>query len=234
MRRLHRLKGNLYVLTHLIFICGLSEYNVSLFHLVNHAFFKALLFLSAGSIIHALSGEQDMRRFGQLLKSLPYTYGMTSVGVFALCGFPFLSGFYSKDLILELSFSKYATESIFSYWLGVLSAMLTAFYSFRIMHHTFWGKSSLSFKYYISKIHELKNNMAFALILLAFGSLFSGYFLKDAFVGIGTAYWGSSIFKHSTNSVCYDMELKRAQITVNHLSVVWQMHMLNIINCLII
>jgi NADH-ubiquinone oxidoreductase chain 5 len=102
-------------LGYMVFICGLSEYNVSLFHLINHAFFKALLFLGAGSVIHALSGEQDLRRFGQLLSVIPYTYGMMSIGVFALCGFPFLSGFYSKDLILEISFSKYALESVFSY-----------------------------------------------------------------------------------------------------------------------
>jgi len=90
-------------LGYMIFICGLSSYNVSFFHLVNHAFFKALLFLGAGSVIHALSGEQDMRRFGISIKMVPYTYGMMLIGFLALAGFPFLSGFYSKDLILEIS-----------------------------------------------------------------------------------------------------------------------------------
>jgi NADH-ubiquinone oxidoreductase chain 5 len=102
-------------LGYMVFICGLSEYNLSLFHLVNHAFFKALLFLSAGSVIHSLSGEQDMRKFGGLTKLIPYTYSMMFLGFLALCGFPFLSGFYSKDLILEISFSKYSINSIFCY-----------------------------------------------------------------------------------------------------------------------
>ena len=100
-------------LGYMIFICGLSAYNLSMFHLVNHAFFKALLFLGAGSIIHALSGEQDMRQYGKLTLLLPYTYSMMLIGFLALAGFPFLSGFYSKDLILELAFSKYNVEGIF-------------------------------------------------------------------------------------------------------------------------
>jgi len=102
-------------LGYMIFICGLSEYNLSLFHLINHAFFKALLFLGAGSIIHSLSGEQDMRKFGSLTKIIPFTYSMMLLGFLALCGFPFLSGFYSKDLILEMTFSKYSIASIFIY-----------------------------------------------------------------------------------------------------------------------
>jgi NADH-ubiquinone oxidoreductase chain 5 len=102
-------------LGYMIFICGLSEYNLSLFHLINHAFFKALLFLSAGSVIHAVSGEQDMRKFGSLSKIIPFTYSMMLLGFLALCGFPFLSGFYSKDLILEMTFSKYSIGSFFVY-----------------------------------------------------------------------------------------------------------------------
>jgi NADH:ubiquinone oxidoreductase subunit 5 (subunit L)/multisubunit Na+/H+ antiporter MnhA subunit len=99
-------------LGYMTFICGLSEYDLSIFHLVNHAFFKALLFLSAGSIIHSVSGEQDIRRFGQLAKLLPFTYSFMVLGFLSLSGFPFLSGFYSKDLILETSFSKYAINSL--------------------------------------------------------------------------------------------------------------------------
>jgi NADH-ubiquinone oxidoreductase chain 5 len=124
-------------LGYMIYICGLSEYNLSLFHLINHAFFKALLFLSAGAVIHALSGEQDMRQFGSLSKMIPFTYSMMLLGFLALSGFPFLSGFYSKDLILEASFSKYAINSIFVYWLGSISALLTAFYSFRVLCYSF-------------------------------------------------------------------------------------------------
>jgi len=102
-------------LGYMVFICGLSSYNVSLFHLINHAFFKALLFLGAGSIIHAMSGEQDMRKFGRIVKLIPYTYGMLFVAFLALSGFPFLSGFYSKDLILEIAFSGYHIGGLFSY-----------------------------------------------------------------------------------------------------------------------
>ena len=124
-------------LGYMIFICGLSAYNISLFHLINHAFFKALLFLGAGSIIHSVVGEQDMRRFGSLIKLIPYTYSIMCVGFFALAGFPFLSGFYSKDLILEIAYSKYTLVGIFSYWLGSIGAFLTAFYSFRVLYFTF-------------------------------------------------------------------------------------------------
>jgi len=102
-------------LGYMVFICGLSAYNLSLFHLINHAFFKALLFLSAGSVIHAMSGEQDMRKFGKLTKLIPYTYSMMFLGFLVLAGFPFLSGFYSKDLILELAFSRYSINGIFTY-----------------------------------------------------------------------------------------------------------------------
>jgi len=124
-------------LGYMVFICGLSAYNVSMFHLINHAFFKALLFLGAGSVIHAMSGEQDMRKFGRVVKLIPYTYSMILIGFLALSGFPFLSGFYSKDFILEIAFSEYTFGGLFVYWLGTLSAGLTAFYSFRVLYYTF-------------------------------------------------------------------------------------------------
>jgi NADH-ubiquinone oxidoreductase chain 5 len=91
----------------MIMVCGLSNYSTSLFHLMNHAFFKALLFLSAGSVIHAVSDEQDMRKMGGLIKSIPFTYTMILIGSLSLMGFPYLTGFYSKDLILELTYDKY-------------------------------------------------------------------------------------------------------------------------------
>lgn len=192
-------------LGYMIFICGLSEYNLSLFHLINHAFFKALLFLSAGSVIHALSGEQDMRKFGSLSKIIPFTYSMMLLGFLALCGFPFLSGFYSKDLILEMAFSKYSIGSIFVYWLGSISALFTAFYSFRVLYYTFWEKT-MSFRYYYQKIHELPLNMAFALSVLSIGSMFSGYFLKDFFVGFGINFWNNSIYQSILYNTSVDIE----------------------------
>lgn len=100
-------------LGYMVFVCGLSAYNTGMFHLVNHAFFKALLFLGAGSVIHALSGEQDMRKFGGIIKLIPFTYSLLIIGFFALSGLPFLSGFYSKDLILETAMSTYTVGGVF-------------------------------------------------------------------------------------------------------------------------
>ena len=102
-------------LGYMVFICGLSYYHLSMFHLVNHAFFKALLFLGAGSVIHAMSGEQDVRKYGNLVNLIPYTYSSMLIGFIALSGLPFLSGFYSKDLILEIAFSKYTIGGLFVY-----------------------------------------------------------------------------------------------------------------------
>ncbi len=101
-------------LGYMVYICGLSYYDISFFHLINHAFFKALLFLSAGSVIHSVGGEQDIRRFGSLIKLIPFTYSIMLIGFLALSGFPFLSGFYSKDLILEVSFLSYNIMGLFS------------------------------------------------------------------------------------------------------------------------
>lgn len=192
-------------LGYMVFICGLSSYSVSMFHLVNHAFFKALLFLGAGSVIHAMSGEQDVRKYGKLLNFIPYTYSLMLIGFIALSGLPFLSGFYSKDLILEIAFSSYTVGGTFVYWLGTISAGLTAFYSFRVFYLTFWG-GNRSYMFYIQNMHELPQNMGFSLFILSFGSLFSGYILKDSFVGSGSAFWGNSIFILSKNSSNLDYE----------------------------
>lgn len=200
-------------LGYMIFICGLSGYDFSMFHLVNHAFFKALLFLGAGSIIHSLAGEQDMRKFGKLTKLIPFTYSMMLLGFLALAGFPFLAGFYSKDLILEFSFSKHSLGGVFSYWLGTLSAGLTAFYSFRVLYYTFWSQSNVT-KFYLQNIHELPLNMGFALTVLSLGSVFSGYILKDAFVGIGSCFWGNSIYKFDLNTVGLDFEFIPTSVKV--------------------
>jgi NADH-ubiquinone oxidoreductase chain 5 len=124
-------------LGYMVFACGVSNYSVSVFHLANHAFFKALLFLGAGCVIHAVSDEQDMRKMGGLRKIIPFTYVMMLIGSFSLSGFPFLTGFYSKDVILEVSFAGYTLFSHFSYWLGSFGAFFTAFYSVRLTYLTF-------------------------------------------------------------------------------------------------
>ena len=180
-------------LGYMIFACGVSNYNVGIFHLFNHAFFKALLFLSAGSVIHALGDEQDMRRMGGLRRLLPYTYIMFVIGSLSLMGFPFLTGFYSKDTILEVSYACFTPASHFAYWLGTFTAFCTAFYSTRLLYLTFLAKTNC-FKYSIIHAHDAPVRMALPLALLAFGSIFLGYLARDMFIGLGTNFWGNSIF----------------------------------------
>nr|QJS34585.1 NADH dehydrogenase subunit 5 [Phanopathes sp. NB-2020] len=163
-------------LGYMVLACGLSYYSISLFHLMNHAFFKALLFLSAGSVIHALADEQDIRKMGGLMKSIPFTYTMMIIGSLSLMGFPYLTGFYSKDLILELAYDRYYLA--FAYWLGVFSALLTAFYSIRLIYLTFISDTNSRKEIYIHA-HEGSWNLTLPLILLALGSLFVGYLTKE-------------------------------------------------------
>ena len=163
-------------LGYMVMVCGLSNYSTSLFHLMNHAFFKALLFLSAGSVIHAVRDEQDMRKMGGLIKWVPLTYVMILIGSLSLMGFPYLTGFYSKDLILELTYEKYYIA--FAYWLGSFSALLTAFYSIRLIYLTFITNTNSKKEIYIGA-HEPSFNILFPLLLLALGSIFVGYLGKE-------------------------------------------------------
>ena len=192
-------------LGYMIFICGLSSYDASFFHLVNHAFFKALLFLSAGSVIHAMSGEQDMRKLGGLGKLLPFTYSMMLIGSLALAGFPFLSGFYSKDLILEIAYSKSMVLGHFAYWLGSLAAFLTSFYSFRLIYLTFLTKTN-AYKFYIVHAHECSYFLGIPLFILSIGSIFGGYNCYSFFIDFGTNFWQNSIYISPSNSIGMDME----------------------------
>jgi proton-translocating NADH-quinone oxidoreductase chain L len=180
-------------LGYLLFSCGLSNYTSAYFHLLNHAFFKALLFLSAGSIIHGLDGEQDIRRMGGLLRLFPSTYTFFLIGSLALAGFPFLAGFYSKDFILEGSFCRYSISSFFSYWLASAAAFLTAFYSFRLLRLVFFDSSNSS-PSLVSKAHEASIFLLGPLIPLAFGSVVLGFLSKDALIGLGSTLWGNEIF----------------------------------------
>lgn len=179
-------------LGYMIFVCGLSSYSASLFHLSTHAFFKALLFLSAGAVIHAVAGEQDMRKFGGLARMLPYTYAAFFVGSIALMGVPFLSGYYSKDLILEIGGATALVGSEFAYSLGLISAFFTSFYSFRLLYLAFYGESRTA-RVPLEHTHELSGRMATALLLLAFGAVFLGILGRDLFVGPGTDFWNGSI-----------------------------------------
>jgi len=164
-------------LGYMIFACGISNYSVSVFHLMNHAFFKALLFLSAGSVIHAMSDEQDMRKMGGLVSLLPFTYAMMLIGSLSLIGFPFLTGFHSKDVILELAYAKYTISGNFAFWLGSVSVFFTSYYSFRLLFLTFLTPIN-SFKRDILRCHDAPISMAIPLIPLALGSIFVGYLAK--------------------------------------------------------
>ena len=192
-------------LGYMIFACGLSNYSVSMFHLINHAYFKALLFLSAGSVIHALNDEQDMRRMGGLLQVLPYTYVMILIGSLALMGFPFLTGFYSKDVILEVAYSNYNLHGTFAHLLGVFSAGITAFYSFRLIYLTFVSNPN-GFKNAIQNAHDAPLPMGFPLFLLCVGSMFVGFLTKDLFIGLGTPFWNNAIYIAPQNLTMVDAE----------------------------
>lgn len=196
-------------LGYMIFACGISNYSVSVFHLMNHAFFKALLFLSAGSVIHAMSDEQDMRKMGGALAlSLPFTYSMMLIGSLSLVGFPFLTGFYSKDVILELAYAKYTISGSIAFWLGSISVFFTSYYSFRLLLLTFWANAPANgpSRHDIVSCHDAPIVMAIPLILLAFGSIFVGYLAKDMMIGLGTQFWANSIAIAPKNELLCESE----------------------------
>ena len=187
-------------LGYMVFACGISNYATSLFHLMNHGFFKALLFLSAGSVIHAMMDEQDMRKLGGLIHKIPYTYSLMLIGSLSLMGFPFLTGYYSKDAILELAYAKYTFDGTFAHWLGTISAFFTAFYSFRLIYLTFVTEPTSSQNSY-NHAHESPWPMTVPLAILAVGSIFVGYLFKDMMIGVGTTFFGNAIFvlPHNVN-----------------------------------
>jgi NADH-ubiquinone oxidoreductase chain 5 len=176
----------------MFFSSGLSNYNITLFHLFNHAFFKALLFLGAGSIISSLLDEQDMRRMGSLIFKLPFTYLAIIIGSLAILGFPFLAGFYSKDLLLETTLISYSLDSIFIYTMGVLTAFFTAMYSMKLLFFVFVMKTNIYKKNII--IQELNFFILIPLFILSILSIFVGFIFSDIFVGIGSDYLNNSIY----------------------------------------
>jgi NADH-ubiquinone oxidoreductase chain 5 len=181
-------------LGYMVFACGIASFATSFFHLANHAFFKALLFLSAGAVIHALGDEQDMRKMGGLIRLLPFTYVMILIGSLSLMGFPFLTGYYSKDVILESTFaySFVSFDSSFAYWLGTISAFFTAFYSIRLIYLTFITDTN-AYHSILKNVHEVPIKMAIPLMILAFGSIFIGFLTKDLIIGFGTPFWNNAI-----------------------------------------
>jgi len=192
-------------LGYMIFACGLSSYEVGIFHLSNHAFFKALLFLGAGSVIHAVSDEQDMRKLGGLQKLLPFSYSIMLIGSLALMGFPFLTGFYSKDIILEVAYAKFTVLSHFAYCLGTLAAFCTAFYSIRLLFLVFLAEPNGN-RITTFNVHEGSWRMTFPLFILSLLSISIGYLTQEFFIGFGTNFWNSSIFILVSNYTLVDIE----------------------------
>jgi len=179
-------------LGYMFFAAGVSAYEAAMYHLTTHAFFKALLFLCAGSVIHAMSDEQDMRRMGGLWKKIPFTYALMWIGSLALAGVPWFAGYYSKDMIIEAAFASHSGAGLFAYWAGVSAAFLTALYSGRLLFLTFHGKPRMD-KTTWSHIHESPKVMILPLLVLAAGAIFGGIGYS-AFVGEGReAFWNGAI-----------------------------------------
>ena len=181
-------------LGYMFFAAGVGAYNVAMFHLFTHAFFKALLFLGSGSVIHSFKDEQNINQMGGVWKKLPYTYSLMIIGTLALTGFPFLSGFYSKEAIIEFAFLRGNTLGMFAAYSGIFVALLTSIYSWRLIFKTFHGNYNNS-KVSIESMHESPLVMLLPLLVLAIGSIFAGILFKGLFIGHEMFYdfWGSSI-----------------------------------------
>ena len=181
-------------LGYMFFAAGVGAYNVAMFHLFTHAFFKALLFLGSGSVIHSFKDEQDINKMGAVWRKLPYTWILMIIGTLALTGFPFLSGFYSKDAIIEFAYLRGNTVGYYAAGIGIFTALLTSIYSWRLIFKTFHGTYNNE-KIKIEAMHESPLVMIIPLVILAFGSVFAGFLFKDLFIGNGVEhnFWGESI-----------------------------------------
>ncbi len=179
-------------LGYMFFAAGVGAYNVAMFHLFTHAFFKALLFLGSGSVIHAFKDEQNINNMGGVWKKLPYTYTFMIIGTLALTGFPFLSGFYSKDAIIEFAYLKGNTTGYYAAGIGIITAFLTAVYSWRLIFKTFHGEyNNKDIK--IEDTHESPLVILIPLFILSIGAIFAGYFFKGLFIGSENLFWADSI-----------------------------------------
>ena len=181
-------------LGYMFFAAGVGAYHVAIFHLFTHAFFKALLFLGSGSVIHAFKDEQDIRNMGGVKKKLPYTYILMLIGTLALTGFPFLSGFYSKDAIIEFAYFKNSVLGNYAVFIGIFTAFLTSIYSWRLFFKTFHGSYNNK-NIPINEIHESPTVMIIPLFFLGAGALFAGFIFKETFIGHhSNDFWQTSIF----------------------------------------
>ena len=190
-------------LGYMFFACGVGAYDVGIFHLYTHAFFKALLFLGAGSVIHAMSGEQDMRKMGGIWSKVKITYAVMWIGTLALVGFPGFAGFFSKDAVLEAAWASHNEFHYYAFWMGELAAILTAFYSGRLIWLTFHGEPRAD-EHTMHHVHESPPVMLVPLIVLAIGAVFAGW-LGLGMIDAEGHFWAGAIFHGEHNHVLHDM-----------------------------
>jgi NADH-ubiquinone oxidoreductase chain 5 len=190
----------------MVIAVGLSSYNIALFHLINHAFYKALLFLAAGSVIHAVADNQDFRKYGGLRSFLPLTYSVMLIASLSLVAFPFMTGFYSKDFILESSYGQFYFSGTVVYFIATIGAMFTTLYSVKVLYLTFLANPAGAIVSY-KKAHENDIFMSLPLIILAVFSIFFGYISKDVFIGIGSGFYADNgLFIHPSHEILLDTE----------------------------
>ncbi|MGI8724064.1 MAG: NADH-quinone oxidoreductase subunit L [Methyloceanibacter sp.] len=208
---------------------GLGAYGTGIFHLFTHAFFKALLFLGAGAVIHALHHEQDMRRMGALRHVLPFTWAMMLIGTLSLTGFPFTSGFVSKDAIIETAYASHAVMAPYAFVLTLVAALLTSFYSWRLMFLAFEGKPHEK-PDVLKHAHEPPWTMGVPLVILALSSLFAGALFANFFIGADQAeFWRGSLVTHSEShhDVPLRVVLSPTIVTVLGFAVAWYFYIRN-------
>jgi NADH-ubiquinone oxidoreductase chain 5 len=190
----------------MVIAVGLSLYNVALFHLINHAFYKGLLFLGAGSVIHAVIDNQDFRKYGGLVLLLPLTYSVMLIASLSLVAFPFMTGFYSKDFILESSYGQFFFSGTVVYFIATVGAIFTTLYSVKVLYLTFLTNPNgpfISYKY----VNEGNLFLTIPLIILALFSIIFGYVFKDMFIGLGSdLFIDNSLFIHPTHEIMLDTE----------------------------
>ena len=189
----------------MVIAVGLSQYNVALMHLVLHATYKAGLFLAAGSVLHSMGDQQDFRRFGGLVKLLPLTYTVILIASLSLAAFPWLSGYYSKDLIIELAFGSYSSLGFLVYLLALIAGCFTMLYSVKLIYLTFLTYANAPKGNY-EKAHESPRTMSIPLVILGVLSVYLGSLSKEFFVGLGSQGFGSSIFIHPNHVILIDTE----------------------------
>ena len=190
----------------MVIAIGLSSYNIALFHLVNHAFYKGLLFLGAGAVIHAVADNQDFRKYGGLKSFLPLTYSVMLIASLSLIAFPFMTGFYSKDFIIESAYGQYHFSGTVVYCISSIGAMFTTLYSVKVLYLTFITNPNGPYTYY-KHAHESDMFMSVPLIVLAVFSVFFGYVTKDLFIGLGSGFFSdNSLFIHPSHETMINTE----------------------------